>query len=264
MSLIRTAMPVGKKPDSSEYLQLLALYRKENKRALKVKQAFPLTLPYVIPMIQKAEASGRAIGIRDAAIFALGYRMLSRSVEDVDLLIEDLTILDDRVLVWLAEDKTHKGEHQTLVLRNRPDIQLVPRMRRWLQYLASFGITTGPLFRHLLKNGEPASAETREKTATERGEHLRPQTINTRVKYWFAKAGLVGDGRPVSSHGLRAGAATDLAEAGATDEELEEAGRWVKGSRIPREVYVRPVKNARRDVFEKVAVYEPSPATAPP
>nr|WP_277349266.1 MULTISPECIES: tyrosine-type recombinase/integrase [unclassified Streptomyces] len=210
-------------------------------------------------MIQKAEASGRAIGIRDAAIFALGYRMLSRSVEDVDLLIEDLTILDDRVLVWLAEDKTHKGEPQTLVLRDRPDIQLVPRMRRWLQHLAGFGVTTGPVFRHLLKNGEPASTETRERTATERGEHLRPQTINERVKYWFAKAGLVGDGRPISSHGLRAGAATDLAEAGATDEELEEAGRWVKGSRIPREVYVRPVKNAKKDVFEKVAVFEPSP-----
>ncbi|MFB6629996.1 tyrosine-type recombinase/integrase [Streptomyces sp. NPDC056362] len=258
MSQIRRAMPVGKKPDSSEYLQLLALYRKGNKRALRVRQAFPLTLPYVIPMIEKAEASGRPIGIRDAAIFAFGYRFLGRSIEDVDLLIEDLTIVDDRVVVWLAEDKNHKDEAQTLVLMDREDIQLVRRLRRWLEHLASFGVTDGPLFRHLLMNGKPASAETRAKKAHKRGEHLRPHVINERVKVWFAAAGLVGDGRPITSHGLRAGGATDLAEAEATDEELEEAGRWAKGSPIPRKVYVRPAKDGKRDLFAKVPVHRPS------
>ncbi|WP_328491282.1 tyrosine-type recombinase/integrase [Streptomyces zaomyceticus] len=258
MSLIRRAMPVGKKPDSSEYLQLLALYRKDNKRALRVKQAFPLTLPYVMAMIEKAEASGRPIGIRDAAIFAFGYRFLGRSIEDVDLLIEDLTITDDRVIVWLAEDKTHKDEAQTIVLMDREDIQLVRRLRLWLEHLASFGVTEGPLFRHVLKNGKPASAETRAKKARKRGEHLRPQVINERVKYWFTAAGLVGDGSPVTSHGLRAGGATDLAVAEATDEELEEAGRWVKGSPIPRRDYVRPAKNAKRDLFAKVPLHAPT------
>ncbi|MFE0654639.1 tyrosine-type recombinase/integrase [Streptomyces sp. NPDC059534] len=257
MSQIRRAMPVGKKPDSSQYLQLLALYRKDNKRALRVKQAFPLTLPYVMPMIEKAEASGRPIGIRDAAIFAFGYRFLGRSIEDVDLLIEDIKVLDDRVIVWLAEDKNHKDEAQTIVLVDREDLQLVRRMRRWLEHLASFGITEGPLFRHLLMNGKPASAETRAKTASKRGEHLRTHVINERVKHWFAAAGLIGDGRPITSHGLRAGGATDLAEAEATDEELEEAGRWAKGSPIPRKVYVRPAKNAKRDLFAKVPVHAP-------
>lgn len=98
-------------------------------------------------------------------------------------------------------------------------------MRRWLGYLAEQGITTGPLFRHLLKTGMPASEETRAKTATKRGVHLRGHVVNERVQFWFAKAGLVSDGRPVTSHGLRAGGATDLAENGATDQELEEADR---------------------------------------
>ncbi|MGW0032983.1 tyrosine-type recombinase/integrase [Streptomyces sp. NPDC003314] len=262
MSLIKTAMPPGKQPDPSLYLQLLAKYRKENKRALRVRQAFPLTLPYVIPMIEKAEADGRPIGIRDAALFAFGYMFLGRSREDVDIEIEDLTVLIGRVNVWLAEDKTHKGEPQTIPLPDRSDIQLVRRMSRWLDYLADHGITTGPVFRHLLKNGVPASEETRAKTATKRGLHLRPHVVNERVKYWFSKAGLVSDGRPVSSHGLRAGAATDLAEAEATDQELEEAGRWAKGSRIPREVYVRPVKDAKKDLFEKVPVHDPAGKTS--
>jgi integrase len=257
MSLIKTAMPPGKKPDNSLYLRLLANYRKNNKRALRTRQAFPLTLPYVVPMMEKAEADGRPIGIRDAAMFAFGYRFLGRSIEDADVMIEDLTVLDDRVVVWVAEDKTHKDEDQTIPLKDRPDIQLVRRMRRWLGYLASVGVTTGPVFRHILKNGMPATEETRAKTATTRGVHLRGHVVNERVKHWFGKAGLVSDGRPVTSHGLRAGGATDLAEAGATDQELEEAGRWAKGSSIPRKVYVRPAEAGKKDPFDKVPVHSP-------
>jgi hypothetical protein len=136
-------------------------------------------------------------------MFAFGYRFLGRSIEDADVMIEDLTVLDDRVVVWLAEDTTHKNEAQTIPLKDRPDIQLVRRMRRWLDYLASVGITTGPVFRHLLKNGMPATEETRAKTATTRGVHLRGHVVNERVKCWFAAAGLLSDGRPVTSHGLR-------------------------------------------------------------
>ncbi|MFD4974843.1 hypothetical protein [Streptomyces sp. NPDC058424] len=45
------------------------------------------------------------------------------------------------------------------------------------------------------------------------------------MQFWFAKAGLVSDGRAVTSYDLRAGGATDLAGKGATNQELEEAGR---------------------------------------
>ncbi|WFB83758.1 MULTISPECIES: hypothetical protein [Streptomyces] len=130
-------------------------------------------------------------------------------------------------------------------------------MRRWLGYLAEQGITSGPVFREVKRNGSIPSSETRAKTATKRGDYLRPQTVNDRVKLWFAAAGLKTDGRPVSSHGLRAGGATDLGMNEATDEELELAGRWKKGSRIPRERYVRPVKNAKADPFKKVPTHNP-------
>ncbi|MCG8971772.1 tyrosine-type recombinase/integrase [Streptomyces sp. CL12-4] len=258
MSRIKTAMPPGKKPDNSLYLRLLGDYRKKNRRAVRTRQAFPITLPYLVPMMAKAEADGRPIGIRDAAMLAFGYRFLGRSIEDANLEIEDLTIMDDRILVWLPEDKTHKDEEQNIPLRDRPDLQLVPRMRRWLGYLAEQGVTTGPVFRHLLKSGRPASEETRAKTATKRGLHLRGHVVNERVQFWFAAAGLVGDGRPITSHGLRAGGATDLAKNGATDQELEEAGRWAKGSSIPRKVYVRPAQAEKRDPFARVPVHDPA------
>lgn len=268
MSLIRTSMPAGKQPDSSLYLQLLGQYRKKNKRSVRRKEAFPITLPYLVPMMEKAEAEGRPIGWRDAALFAFGYRFLGRSVEDVGLDIEDLTITDTQVTVWLAEDKTHKGEEQTIVLHDRADLNLVFRLRRWLAYLAEHGITTGPVFREVMRSGKVASSETRAKKtrrhATARGDYLRPQTVNERVKKWFYKAGLTTDGRPVSSHSLRAGGATDLGMNNATEEDLENAGRWAKGSPIPRTVYVRPAKDAKRDLFAKVPVHDSAPATSVP
>jgi hypothetical protein len=118
-----------------------------------------------------------------------------------------------------------------------------------------------PRLREVKRNGTIASSGTRAKTATKRGDYLRPQTVNDRVKLWFSAAGLKTDGRPVSSHSLRAGGATDLGMNGATDEELEEAGRWKKGSRIPRERYVRPTKAAGKDLFKKVPTYNPEAQT---
>ncbi|MGP4046851.1 hypothetical protein [Streptomyces sp. 2A115] len=107
----------------------------------------------------------------------------------------------------------------------------------------------------------PATEETRAKTAPKCGAHLRGHVVNERVKHWFAKAGLVSDGRPVTSHGLSAGGATDLAEAGATDQELEDAGRWAKGSSIPRKVYVRPAQAGKKDPFDEVPVHNPAAVT---
>ncbi|MFF4902243.1 tyrosine-type recombinase/integrase [Streptomyces sp. NPDC001068] len=256
MSLIKTAMPPGKKPDNSLYLRLLANYRQNNKRAMRTRRAFPITLSYLIPMMEKAEASNQPIGWRDAAMFAFGYRFLGRSVENANLEIEDVRFTSGGILVWLPEDKTH-DEEQNLVLRDREDLQLVPRLNRWLEYMADQGITSGPVFRHVLKNGKVATEETRSKTATSRGLHLRGQTVNDRVKHWFGAAGLVTDGRHVSSQGLRAGAATELAQNKATDEELERAGRWRPGSRVPREVYVRPAEAERKDPFDKVPLHRP-------
>lgn len=258
MSLIRTAMPPGQRPDNSLYLRLLKTYRKGNKRAVRVRRAFPITLSYLVPMMKKAEESGTAAGLRDAAMLAFGYSFLGRSIEDTNLDISDLTILSDRILVWVPEDKSHKGEDQNIPLRDRPDVKLVARMNRWLAYLAEQGITDGPVFRHLLKNGKVATAETRAKKAPVRGEHLRGHVVNERVKFWFAKAGLVGDGRPITSHGLRAGGATDLAAAKVSARDLRQAGRWKEDSPIPEVVYVRPVEDAEFDPFAKVPVHDPA------
>ncbi|MFJ2745353.1 tyrosine-type recombinase/integrase [Streptomyces sp. NPDC087440] len=254
MSLIRTTMPPGERPDNSLFLELLADYRRTNKRAVRTKRAFPLTIAYTRALCARAEQDGRPIGVRDAALFAFSYRFLARSDENVNLDIEDLTVLDDRIEVWLAKDKTHQNEDQNLVLMDRSDLRMVPRMRAWLAHLAACGVTGGPLFIHLMKNGLPASGF-RESVATERGAYLRPKTVDERLKFWWARAGLVSDGRPVSSQGFRAGAATDLAEHGADGKTIAKAGRWNENSTIPDRVYVRPAKAANHDPFDVIPLH---------
>ncbi|MCX5206037.1 tyrosine-type recombinase/integrase [Streptomyces sp. NBC_00237] len=224
-----------------------------------MKRAFPLTLPYVLPLAETAERDGRAIGVRDSALFVFFYRFLARSNEDVNLDIEDLAIGVDRITVSLDKDKTDQNEDQTLVLMDRPGPALVPRIRRWLAHLAVHGITEGSLFRHLLKNGQPAIGF-RATVDTERGDYLRPKVVRERLKHWFAKAELATDGCPVSSQGFRAGAATDLAEHNATAKQIAVAGRWKEDSTIPERVYLRPAKAAQHDVFSVIPTNTPDPA----
>ncbi|WP_449214613.1 hypothetical protein [Streptomyces alfalfae] len=113
------------------------------------------------------------------------------------------------------------------------------------------------MFRHLLKDGTVASAEICAKPAAVRGEYLRGHVGNERVKLWFNPAGLVGDERPLTSHGLRAGGATDLAGAKVSAQDLPKAGRWKEYSPIPEVAYVCPVEDAEFDPFAKVPVHSP-------
>ena len=220
MSLIRTSMPAGKQPDNSLYLQLLADYQQKNKGASRKRQAFPITMQYLVPMMVKAEQDGRPIGIRDAALLAFGYRFLGRSSEGVNFSIEDILVLDDRIEVWPVSARTHNTGEPLKSLHDLPDLNLVARMHRWLAYLASQGVTTGPLFRHLQKNGKVATRT----LATKRGDYLRNHAVTERVQHWFTAAGLVADERPMTSHSLHAGYSTDLAQAGATGQISEEEG----------------------------------------
>ncbi|MFC8015794.1 hypothetical protein ACFUR9_37085, partial [Streptomyces cinereoruber] len=172
------------------------------------------------------------------------HRLPARRSNDPGTAIEHITCLDhvDRFrLRHLGPDHRHhpparhplKHRHHHGQTRLEPDHTADGSLNLTTP---GFGITKGPVFRHLLTNGVPASAETRAKIATKNGERSRPRLVGERVKYWFSKAGLVSDGRPISSHSLRAGAATNLGETGATYEEFEEASRWAKASPIPRTV----------------------------
>ncbi|WP_431959328.1 tyrosine-type recombinase/integrase [Actinacidiphila sp. bgisy160] len=249
MSHIRMWQPPGKRPDRTMFNENLKGWTAKNPRANRKREAFPLTLPFVLAMIDVCDES-TPIGIRDAAYLAFAYRFVARRTEPAELLIEDLVITDDQIVVKLAKDKTHQTEEQTLIQKNRADLQQVQRMRAWLAYLAEQGVTSGPLLRALTKKGKLAGRA----HATKRGDKLTGAACDSIVKKRFEQAGLETDGRPVTAHGLRAGAATDLAEAGVRGKELNEAGRWTPGSNVAELAYVRPAKDKAKDVFDAVKV----------
>jgi integrase len=247
MSHVMAIQPKGDRPDPSLFRDNLKGYRRENPRANRVRRAFPLQLPHVVAMAGACDET-TAAGMRDAALLVLSYRFLARRIEAADLLIEDLTVGERTLTVYLPKDKTHQDEDQEKILHDHPDLLLIPRVRAWIAHLRTLGVTSGPLFRALTKAG----ALTGRQHATKRGDHLQGRAVNEIVQRRFKQAKLDSGGQPVTAHGLRAGAATDLAENDVRGRDLNAAGRWDENSRIPETVYVRPALDRSNDPFAKV------------
>ncbi|MEU9117898.1 hypothetical protein AB0D04_40795 [Streptomyces sp. NPDC048483] len=96
---------------------------------------------------------------------------------------------------------------------------------------------TKPLFRALTTTGNLK----RRANATVRGRFLTSRAVNEMVK---ARAKAVGvsiiNGLKVTSHSLRAGPNTDMAEALVPLAERNEAGDWTADSTLADDVYNRP------------------------
>ena len=250
MSHIRTWQPVGQRPDATLFRDQLATYRREQPRSNRRKQSDPIRLPELMAMLATCDRS--PAGLRDAALLACGYGTLARRIELADLLIEDLTITDTRILVDFVIDKTHQdGDLPATPIPDRPDIQPVQRMRDWLAALAELGAKRGPVFRALTREGRLQARS----LATQRGDHMTGDAINAIVKRRATAAGLKNAAK-MTAHGLRAGPTTDLRKAGVTGKRLNKAGRWADDSRMPEIVYVRYAEDEEGDALSQIPIYK--------
>lgn len=253
MSLIRGAQPPGKRPDPSVFREHLATYRRENPRQNRKKQSPPIRLHHLVAMLATCDER-HPIGVRDAALLSCGYGILARRSELADLLIEDVTVTDAYVAVYIAMSKTdQEADGEIVRIPDRPDLQPVRRMRAWLEMLRALGVTRGPLFRALTSAGTLQSRV----AASVRGDHLTGEAVNDIIKRRARQAGVEGADK-VTAHGLRAGPATDLARANVRGKRLNRAGRWADNSRIPETVYVRLADDEEGDALSKIPVYQPS------
>lgn len=150
-------------------------------------------------------------GVRNAAIIAVASDALLRVSEVSALLVEDIDTGDGKgkgATVTIQRSKTDQtGEGATLYLRPRTALAV----KRWVE---KAGITTGPLFLVVHRLG-----------AVQMQSPLSPRDVR-RVIQRCADAAGVGDGKRISGHSLRVGAAGDLAMRGATIPDLCSAGRW--------------------------------------
>lgn len=241
--------PAGRRPDRVALDALLAAYRRENPRATRKRQAPPLRLPDVLAMLDAIDET-TPTGMRDAALLVVMYLMLGRRSEPAALDIEYTTVMDHQAVLDLAADKTHPdGDGLDLVrLHDRPDLQPVRRLRAWLGWLKSQDVVAGPVFRQL-STGHRLTARSR---GNGPGARLSAAAVGDRIQVLAANADIVKP-VPVTSQGVRAGAATDLAENGVRGRQLARAGRWAEDSPIPERVYVRPSEDADGNPFAAVA-----------
>ena len=137
------------------------------------------------------------IGMRDAAIIAVGFAGALRRSEICALEVEDVEFLDDDGQMWLTirQSKTdQQGRGQRVAVQDGDGIQPIRRLKR---YLGSAGIAEGPLFQTMRRGGHL------------RGRAMHHSDIPRILKHYAALIGL--NPRDIAGHSLRAGFVTSAA-----------------------------------------------------
>ncbi|MEW1700749.1 hypothetical protein [Streptomyces sp. NPDC091278] len=207
-------------------------------------------------------------------MLVLQYGMLYRSVDVTNLLVKQVRIDHDGIFVHTMLTKTRrKGIGFWRFIRDRPDLQVVTRVRAWLADLRELNEPSdteqnpadgtpayrpnAPLLRAITTKGEL----TRRKNARKRGLFLSGRTVNDVVKARSKNIGLSEiNGLKVTSHSLRAGPNTDLVDAEVPLEERNRAGDWSPGSTLSDDVYNRPdgsINISKHDPFDAIPIYDP-------
>ena len=178
-----------------------------------------------------AEGAGTLQGLRDGAIIRVMSDTLARISEAAALQCGDVE----------ADTTTNGG---TVHIRASKSDQLGAGATRYIgpatraavgRYLAASGHTSGPLFRRVLCNGLSST------------KGLGADSIRKIVRQRVA---VVADvmGR-IGGHSLRVGSACELAKAGASVAELQQAGGW--RSPATPEIYIRREVAARGPVARR-------------
>ncbi|MBF9071885.1 tyrosine-type recombinase/integrase [Streptacidiphilus fuscans] len=207
-------------PDQGEALILLADYRHDwAEQGLSDRSSAPIDLDRLAPMIAACRTD-IPTGLRDRVILCLGYQMRARRSELAKLKLHhlhfaSLTLLIARKATSKA-DKTSQGKNYEI-----DDPVTIAAVRAWIDVLAEHGQAdlTLPLLRRVDQWGNIAPISSK-------GWGLTPHSINTIVKS-IAHAAGIDDAEEITSHGLRAGAPTDLGKRGYSAAEIRDmTGDW--------------------------------------
>ncbi|MDI5965700.1 tyrosine-type recombinase/integrase [Streptantibioticus silvisoli] len=246
MSAIRTWMPDDKKPGTTEARGMLNEYRKEWNKRVGVKKAPAITDAMLQAMIATCDLE-HPNGIRDRCVLLLGRGALNRRIELADLTIGNVTVEAEGVALWISASKTDqeaKGEETFIPADDDPLLDPVAATRAWLNVLHQLGVHDGAFLRALTREGRLQSRV----RATNRGEHVTGDAINTWVRGRAQAAGLPG-WKKVTAHGLRRGGAQAIADA---DGDPTSQGRWKAGSAVVKREYLDRAQNRGANPWLKV------------
>lgn len=222
-------------PNSRAARDLIKVHRQDRARdGWRPRRAKPVTLDVLRLLLAQCD-TGSLSGRRDATILVLGYGLMGRRSELASVTIDQLTVADEWVTVFIPMSKTDTSAHGEDIDIPRaiaPDIDARAIVNSYLEGLAEHGITEGRLLRSIDVWGNV-------------GAGMTGETVNEIVKR-LAKDAKLTDAERMTAHGLRAGAPTDAAERGVPVPFIAEHGRWSKNSTQVL-TYVRPADRRRNN-----------------
>lgn len=222
-------------PHTRAALDLIKVHRQDRAQdGWRAKRANPITMDVLRLLLARCDQDTLS-GRRDASLLTIGYGLMGRRSELAACRIQHLTLSDAWLTVFVPMSKTDQdaqGEDIDIPRALAPDIDIVAIVGGYLEGLAEFGATSGPLFRSVDRHGNL-------------GDSLSGAGINYIVKK-LARDAKLTDAERTSAHGLRAGGPTDAAERGVPVPFIAEHGRWSKNSAQVL-TYVRPADRRRNN-----------------
>lgn len=238
LSAIRTAhfrAGFEGQPYSRAARDIIKVHRQDRARdGWRPRRAKAVTLDVLRLLLAQCDTDSLS-GRRDATILALGYGLMGRRSELAACTIDQVTITDDWVTVFIPMSKTDtnaQGEDIDIPRAIAPDIDAGAIVGSYLAGLAEHGVTDGQLLRRIDVWGNVGSG-------------MSGDAVNSIVKK-LAKAAKLTDAERTTAHGLRAGAPTDAAERGVPVPFIAEHGRWSKNSTQVL-TYVRPADRRKNN-----------------
>jgi integrase len=223
------------RPNTRAAIDLIKVHRQDRaKDGWRARRANPVTLEVLRLLLARCDQNALS-GRRDAAVLVLGYGLMGRRSELAACRIEQLTLGDAWLTVFIPMSKTDQdaqGEDVDIPRTLAPDIDAVAIVRSYLDGLGERGITDGPLLRSIDRWGNL-------------GESISGEGISDIVVKLAREANLT-DAERTTAHGLRAGGPTDAAERGVPIPFIAEHGRWSKNSTQVL-TYVRPADRRRNN-----------------
>lgn len=174
------------------------------------------------------------IGLRDAAVIALGFSAALRRSELCALTIDDIEVIPPlnradtrKMFVHIRQSKTdQEGRGQRIAIPEGQQIRPIKRLEDWIQ---ASGIRRGYLFQTMWRGGSL------------RGRPLHHSDIARLVKRYAEAIGLNPD--DIAGHSLRAGFVTSAAVHNARLDKIMEITRHSNPETVMR--YIRDVESFR-------------------
>lgn len=231
----------------ADHIRLITTATYDPCNSVRVKRMKAVLVPLAKPATQKraitwrqlkdiydvceataAKTDAGRIARRDSLMFMLAYFGYLRVSEIARMLRSDITFTDDTPTTTMhihvnrlsKNDTERKGHERLIAARTGTAHCIVAQMQR---YLAGTSHAAQQLF------------------STTAGKRMSNDTPRGRLRYWLTETG-VRDPSMYGFHSMRAGAATDAANAGVEERDIKAHGNWKSDA---YKVYIRASVESR-------------------